>query len=381
LEYVATKENVSFEREALNVIAQKADGGMRDALSIFDQVVSFSQGNVTYKTVIENLNVLDYDYYFRLVDTILANKVGQNMLILNEILSKGFDGQQILSGFSLFFRDLMVCKDPQTIVLFETGDAVKSKYLELAGSCDTPFLYKAIELVNETDMNYRYSRNKRLSIELLLIRLCQLNSQATSDSDKKKTVIEPVAEFVEPVRQSRVQETPVGETPQNPSSPQTEKLVNAGKSPEKTIARVSLKETASELKGNEAQADAADDPVFSTPFSPEELQVCWKNYTTGLDDIHLKNAMLYILPKVKGDFNIEITVLNQEQFQKLQEKSVEIKNYLFSQLKNNRIVLDIKIAEEDMKQNIFTKKEKLLYMMDKNSHLTSFVKEFNLRLD
>ncbi|GHU61833.1 DNA polymerase III subunit gamma/tau [Bacteroidia bacterium] len=379
LEYVATKENVSFEREALNVIAQKADGGMRDALSIFDQVVSFSQGNVTYKTVIENLNVLDYDYYFRLTDTILENKVGQNLLLLNEILSRGFDGQQILSGFSLFFRDLMVCKDPQTIVLFETGDAVKSRYLELAARCDTNFLYKAIELTNDADLNYRYSRNKRLFIELLLIRLCQLNGQPASEDEKKKQVIEPIVENVEP-RPKPVQETSEEKAPHPPASVPNGEHTSFDKSSEKAIARVSLKKTP-ESENNEKQAEMTDNQVFSTPFSQEELQAGWKNYTNSLDDIHLKNAMLYIVPKLLDDFKIEITVLNQEQFQKLQEKGVEIKNFLFAQLKNNRIALDIKIAEEDSKQNVFTEKEKLLYLMEKNPQLTNLVKEFNLRLD
>jgi DNA polymerase-3 subunit gamma/tau len=186
LEYVSKQEQVVTEREALSVIALKADGGMRDALSIFDQVVSFSQGNVTYKTVIDNLNVLDYEYYFRLTDAILANNIPQSLLLLDEIFGKGFDGQQILSGLALFFRDLLVCKDPQTIVLFEVGDAVKNKYVELSAKCAATFLYRAIELTNETDLNYRISRNKKLSIELLLILLCQLNgTQGTVDEKKK----------------------------------------------------------------------------------------------------------------------------------------------------------------------------------------------------
>ena len=185
LEYVAAQENVAFEREALNVIAQKADGGMRDALSIFDQIVSFSQGNVTYRAVIDNLNVLDYDYYFRLTGLMLENKVGQSMLLFNEILSKGFDGQQLVTGLSLFFRDLLVCKDPQTIVLFQAGEAIKLNYIETAASCSEKFLYKAIELTNETDLNYKISKNKRLAIELLLIRLCQLNNPL-AEEDKKK---------------------------------------------------------------------------------------------------------------------------------------------------------------------------------------------------
>ncbi|MDR0547746.1 MAG: DNA polymerase III subunit gamma/tau, partial [Dysgonamonadaceae bacterium] len=148
LEYVAKQENIGYEREALNIIAQKADGGMRDALSIFDQVVSFSQGDVTYKTVIDNLNVLDYDYYFRITDAVLQNDVSQCLLLLNEILSKGFDGHHIISGLALFFRDLLVCKDSQTLVLFEVGDAVKEKYLESARRCEQYFLYKAMDATN-----------------------------------------------------------------------------------------------------------------------------------------------------------------------------------------------------------------------------------------
>ncbi len=186
LEYIAQNEKVAFEREALNTIAQKADGGMRDALSIFDQVVSFSAGNVTYQSVIENLNVLDYEYYFQLTDAILAGNVSQCLLILNEILNKGFDGQQIVTGLANFFRDVLVCRDPQTIVLFEVGDAVKEKYQNLAQRCTNEFLYKAIDLSNESDLNYRYSKNKRLLIELLLIRLCQLNHQSSTIDDKKK---------------------------------------------------------------------------------------------------------------------------------------------------------------------------------------------------
>jgi DNA polymerase III, subunit gamma and tau len=186
LEYVANQENIATEKEALNVIARKADGGMRDALSIFDQVISFSQGNVSYKSVIENLNELDYEYYFQICDAILKKNVGQCLLLLNEILNKGFDGQQILSGLAVFFRDLLVCKDPQTIVLFSVGDTVKDKYLELAEKCPVAFLYKAIEWTNETDLSYRYSKNKRLSIELLLIRLCQSENSSENQEDTKK---------------------------------------------------------------------------------------------------------------------------------------------------------------------------------------------------
>ena len=176
LEYVASRENVTAEPEALNVIAQKADGGMRDALSIFDQVVSFTNGNITYQAVIDNLNVLDYEYYFRLTDSILAGNVRSSILTLNEILSKGFDGQNIITGLAAHFRDLLVCKDEATLILFEVGASIRGRYKEMAKRCPDQLLFKAIELANTCDLNYRASRNKRLLLELTLIQLCQLSN-------------------------------------------------------------------------------------------------------------------------------------------------------------------------------------------------------------
>ena len=175
LEYVASCEGVQAEPEALNVIAQKADGGMRDALSIFDQVVSFTNGNITYQAVIDNLNVLDYEYYFRLTEAMLSGSVRPALLLLNDILSKGFDGQHVITGLASHFRDLLVCRDESTLVLFEMGASIRERYKEMAKRCSDSWLFKAIELANTCDMNYRTSRNKRLLLELTLIQLCQLN--------------------------------------------------------------------------------------------------------------------------------------------------------------------------------------------------------------
>ena len=186
LQYVAQQEGVTTELEALNVLAQKADGGMRDALSIFDQVVSFTGGNVTYKAVIQNLNVLDYEYYFRLTDSILAGNVVDSLLILNEILSKGFDGNNVITGIASHFRDLLLCKDPKTAELFEVGASIRQRYIDTARRCSNEFLYKAIEIVNDCDLNYRASRNKRLLSDLTLIRLCQLSTPQAGAGDEKK---------------------------------------------------------------------------------------------------------------------------------------------------------------------------------------------------
>jgi len=177
LQHVAQKENIKAEPEALSVIAQKADGGMRDALSIFDQVVSFCGNEITYKAVIENLNVLDYDYYFRLVEDFLKGNISESLLIFNEILNKGFEGQNFINGLSAHFRDLLVCKDPQTASLLEVGANIRESYKKQAQHCNDTFLFQALRLTNECDLNYRISKNKRLLVELTLIRLCQLSDE------------------------------------------------------------------------------------------------------------------------------------------------------------------------------------------------------------
>ena len=176
LEYVASQEGIQTEPEALNVIAQKADGGMRDALSIFDQVASYTNGNIT-------------DYYFRLTDLILSGNIRASLLLLNEIINKGFDTQNIVTGLASHFRDLLVCKDPATLVLFEVGASIREHYKEMAQRCPEAFLFKAIELANTCDQNYRTSRNKRLLVELMLIQLCQLT--LASADDKKKAQLAP----------------------------------------------------------------------------------------------------------------------------------------------------------------------------------------------
>lgn len=174
LEYVATKEGVQIEKEALNIIARKADGAMRDALSIFDQIVSFSGKEITYQDVISNLNVLDYDYYFRLVDHFLKNEVPDVIMIFDEILNDGFDGHHFINGLSDHLRNLLVCKDRVTLQLLEVGGEIKERYKVQAVNCDSDFLLKALELSNECDMQYKTSQNKRLLVELTLIRIAQL---------------------------------------------------------------------------------------------------------------------------------------------------------------------------------------------------------------
>lgn len=177
LENIAKKEGIEYEIEALNIIAQKGDGAMRDALSIFDQVVSFSGSHITYQKVIENLNVLDYHYYFRLTDDFLQGNYANTLRVLDELLAKGFDAQQFISGLSNHFRNLLICRDPQTAQLLEVGQAFAQKYQQLAANCTTEFLIRALDIVNQTDVTYRQSSNQRLHVELMLIRLCSIEKK------------------------------------------------------------------------------------------------------------------------------------------------------------------------------------------------------------
>lgn len=177
LKEIAEKEGIDAEEEALSVIAQKADGGMRDALSIFDRAASFCEGKITYKAVIEDLNILDYNYYFKGVDMFLSKDISSALLMFDEILSKGFDAHNFVLGLMEHLRNVLVCKDPGTVQLLEVGQNVKQAYTEQAAKCSQDFLYEALETVNDCDVSYRQSKNKRLTVELMLIRLCQLPEQ------------------------------------------------------------------------------------------------------------------------------------------------------------------------------------------------------------
>ncbi|MDR3061471.1 MAG: DNA polymerase III subunit gamma/tau [Dysgonamonadaceae bacterium] len=376
LEYVAGQENVSFEKEALNVIAQKADGGMRDALSIFDQVISFTGGNITYRSVIENLNVLDYEYYFKLTGNILQSNVGACLLIFNEILGKGFEGQHFVEGLASFFRDLLVCKDPETIVLYEVGEVVKSKYQTVAQACDINFLYKAIELANDCDLAYRASKNKRLLVELLLIKLCQQNSPLHPEADKKKT-LDPII----------VSDPPVTNAPQQAVS-KTENNIEKPRGngvPGGIPVSISLKEIRNKKEEEKAVGEHVAETDRELPrnsFTREELIAKWKAYAQDIrEKIHLKNTMLNISPDLKDKETVFVSVYNPGQAQKLQEESTSLVEFLRRELKNASIRMEVDITEQENTQIAYTESDKYKLFVSKNPQLQQFVNEFRLRLD
>lgn len=398
LQYVASSEGAIAEPEALNVIAQKADGGMRDALSIFDQVVSFTNGNITYQAVIDNLNVLDYEYYFRLTDAMLSGNVRPAFLILNEIMSKGFDGQNIITGLAAHFRDLLVCKDESTLVLFEVGASIRERYKEMAKRCSDLLLFKAIELANTCDLNYRASRNKRLLLELTLIQLCQLSGTGQPADDKKKGLIEPINTGgqggQQPVQQSpqnvgmsasrpQVMTTrmPASSVPVPPSPP--------SEAPSRKISRppqhnTSLKDIG--VGNHQAQTTVQRTTTVAqetvTSFTQDDLLRAWDKFAGSIEKkVYLKNTMINCKPTLQENFFFEVGVHNPGQQDELSNNCIDILSSLRTQLKNTHVQMRVRIIESNEKHLAYTSVEKYEHLLSVNPVLSKLREEFNLSLD
>lgn len=395
LQYVASRENIKAEPEALNVIAQKADGGMRDALSLFDQAANYTNGNITYQAIIENLNVLDYDYFFRMTDFILNGNIRGALLLLNEILNKGFDGQNIISGLASHFRDLLVCQDEETIVLFEVGSSIKGKYKDMAKRCPENVLLKALELANNCDLNYKASRNKRLLIELTLIQICQLNKH--SEEEKKKTIIEPIGTAQEiannaqtTVAKQQTEKTVVTHVPTNIQNPVTHNLTQPTVPPAtKRAARppmggTSLKDLGVKKKniaGDSVSASVAM-PEQNNNFTETELINAWENLANSIDEkVFLKNTMLSCKPKLLDNFYFEIAVHNPPQQEELINSAIDILSVLRSKLGNSHIQMKVRVQETNEKHLAYTAAEKLELLMTINPTLGKLKNEFDLRVD
>ena len=405
LTYVASCEGVETEPEALNVIAQKADGGMRDALSIFDQVVSFTNGHITYQAVIDNLNVLDYEYYFRLTEAILGGNVRAALLILNEILSKGFDGQNFITGLASHFRDLLVCRDEATLVLFEVGASIRERYKAMAKQCADQLLFRAIELANSCDLNYKVSRNKRLLLELTLIQLCQLTQVEES---KKKALIEPLAPnpsapaaaplpsavSAQPTT-TRPVTTTVPPTVQPPSQavpPTTSSRPVVTPTPtaapsEKRISRPmglslrEMREGPSKPAMQSAPTTTAREDL-DTPFTEESLRTAWTQFAQSIEkEVHLKHTMLNCEPKLLDPHLFEVVVHNPAQQDELLQKTLSILSFIRKQLRNSHVQLRVRIEEGNKKQIAVTSAEKFALLLKINPALGKLKEEFDLKLD
>ena len=417
LQNVAQKEGIDVEPEALTVIAQKADGGMRDALSIFDQVTSFSNGHITYKSVIENLNVLDYEYYFKLTDYILENKVSECMLLFNEVLKKGFDGNHFITGLSSHFRDLLVSRDEQTLQLLEVGASIRERYKTQAQKCEQKFLYKAMKLCNDCDLNYRQSKNKRLLVELTLIQLAQITSEEDDISNgRSPKVIKPI--FNQQTAPAATQQQPVAQQPaqvqnvqqpvqQNTSEPQPQygntqvqqqvhklpdglkvtqekkiPVVKAGILGPSIKKRPQHQEEAAAQKPT-AQVQQAEKEWEDYDVYEKDLNYYWREFATRLPKEERANAgrMMNMSPKLLDDHTtFEVAVDNEIVQKYMQQLAPQIENHLREQLHNRKIKMTVRVSAADENIRAYSHVERFQMMSKKNPNLLKLKEEFGLEL-
>ncbi|MDR3328273.1 MAG: DNA polymerase III subunit gamma/tau [Prevotellaceae bacterium] len=397
LKYVAANEIITVEDEALAVIAQKADGAMRDALSIFDQIVSFCGKDITYKTVIENLNVLDYEYYFRLIDIFLREDVTNALLILNEIINKGFDIHSFVLGLSSHFRDLLVSRDEQTLKLLQVSELVVRQYAEQAAKCEPQFIYKALEITNQCELNYRISKNKRLLVELMLIKLCQIASgeeNNNSNTPLKKIVISDnkpdVPEKNATVQQSEnksVVQTADTETKQSSAvQPLQQPAIPLAKNPNiinlaGLTATANAVETENRLQAATPAVSTQNEPISENqPFTQEQLNEAWQNYALSIEnDTFFANTIKGITP-IKEEHSCSILVLNGHQLKEITDKKPYIEKFISQKLHNT--LFELKISKDTTIQAVKTLSptDKLSAMLQKNPNLQEFVAELELEI-
>lgn len=388
LQYVAKEEGVNAEPEALNIIAQKADGGMRDALSIFDQTVSYSSGNVTYQSVIENLNVLDYEYYFKLTEAILAGNVVECLLVLNDILNRGFEGQYIISGVSSHFRDLLVCKDAVTAKLFEVGASIRERYIATAKRCSNQFLYDAIDLANECDLNYRLSKNKRLLLELTLIKLCQLieNPKETVRSEEKKNEIKPITPAEKQQEKPSEPANIVSEPePQILLQPRKEEVKEEKRPESKSFAKLGVSLASITQKNQETPTEEKKESAAATQanklFTEAQLISAWNKFSDSLkEEKLLKNTMNLYKPKMLGDTLFEVEVSTEINQHYLEDNGTAILSFLRKNLQNDDITMTIKISEAVAVQKPLTTRDIFDELVQQNPALQKLSDEFDLEL-
>ncbi len=411
LMYVASKENITAEPEALNVIAMKADGGMRDALSIFDQVVSFTGGNITYKSVIDNLNVLDYEYYFRLTDYFLENKVSEALLLFNDVLNKGFDGTHFITGLSSHFRDLLVGKDPVTLPLLEVGASIRQRYQEQAQKCPLPFLYRAMKLSNDCDLSFRTSKNKRLLVELTLIQIAQLTTEEddVSHGRRPKQALKPV--FTQPAAAQQTQATPnlsqsavqpaasatsvPQQTSASPNEVSTDTPATAGleAAKERKIPVIKMSNLGVSIKNPQREEEKQENTirVTSTPvdsqedfiFNERDLNYYWLDFAGKLpiERVAIAKRMEGLRPVLLGkSTTFEVLVENEMAGRDFVALIPELQDYLRACLKNSKVTMTVRVSEPKETVRAVGRVEKFQLMAQKNQALMQLKDEFGLEL-
>ena len=405
LMYVAEKEGYKAEPEALSLIAEKADGGMRDALSIFDQMVSFSGGNLTYENVCQNLNVLSQEYYFKLVDYFLEGKVPDCLLLLNDVLQKGFDGGNFIAGLATHMRNLLVSRDAVTLPLLEMSEKMRSRYQEQAQRCPIHFVYKVLKLSNDCDQAYRTSRNKRLQVEICLIQSAQASEPDNSDASghgpaqtikpiKKEAqtqsapqpVSVPKAEATKPVEKpSQVAQVNVPNSETKPAIlPDKTQAVPDPAAPKK-LTKVSFKHFGAGKKDEEAAPTAPDMEATggSEPINSEKLTAAWFAFIDSLphESVALAKRLKSLQPTVKDENNALLAVSNPQVQQTVESQMPQILAIMRKELRNDSFLLETQLEEMQEVVKSYSPQEMLKVLKKQNADVGELVSKLQLTFE
>ena len=386
LQYVAQQEGINASEEALNVVAQKADGGMRDALSIFDQLVSFCGTNISYEQAIEVLNVLDTDYYFRLVNAALAGHVSEALLLLNEVLTKGFDAGHFVTGLAQHLRDVLVSKDAATVQLLETSDAIRQHYQEQAQRCAAKWIFNALDIVNTCDINYRTAKNKRLTVELALVKLCRLTEAPTQEVQQVQKV-QPVQKVQASAPATQAAPQPA-KTPQPVSAPKPVTPA-APPPPRPTIGAMpslgnlgKLTSTPQATAQPIAAAPKAEEQKRNNPFTLDQLKSAWVGQIKHFENEERFKAMLTTYELVQdSETKFHITVDNQLQKKEFAKFGKQLMDNIRAVLQNDLIQLKVEVADYVATQVAYTSTEKYKLLKEQNPHLDELRQRMNLQLE
>ena len=406
LKHVAEKEGIQYEEEALAVIAEKADGGMRDALSIFDQAASFCQGIITYDKVIEDLNVLDSENYFKIIDLSIDNKVSDIMVLLNSIINKGFDGGLLIQGLAKHVRNVLMARDPQTLPLLEVSDQMRERYQEQAKRCQIPFLYDALKLMNQCDINYRQSSNKRLLVELTLIEIAQITQPAEDgvsagrkprrlkslfrtliqQSQPKKTTAPQVAAAAPAVSNKKVATSPSATSTIETSTP--------AKKPNITLDGIGFSWNKLRNKGEKTtkggmqiipgsiNLPTGQDKQTDVEFSQTDLEFQWMSMCNRMPQKYsgIATRMKNMNPTITDFPAVEVVVDNELIKQEIEEIQGSIAKTLQIYLHNDHLKLSVRVAEQKEKVKILSRKEQYDQMAEKNPAVAKLQQAFDLEL-
>ncbi len=432
LQSIATQEGVQADPEGLNIIAEKADGAMRDALSMFDQLVSFSGNSLTYESVVENLNVLDYDYYFTMVNHVIAHQIPASLIVYDEILNKGFDGHNFIVGLAQHLRNLMMCNNPKTLGLIETSDSIRQRYEEQSKLCSVRFIFKALEVLNDADVQYKSSKNKRLLVEFALMKLCAITEKKSNNDNNEQVThkasapqssppiakttsdVKPPSQVQAPIdlKEPKSKYTPANEQPVPDPEPvsarntaievqqssskdhgkvqesidvtktqQRKKFMAKFQSASVSISAGLVEEEAPTEAGSLEENNTADTIRPDDTFTQKQLMQAWKEYSTRIREAGRESFYSTLTlsdPEILENHQVKLKIKNSAQELELNREKGDMLEFLREKLNNFFIEISFEIEQSDQPTALYTNSQKFEAMVKKNPNLGKLSGNLNL---